>query len=155
MTARKTTILPLLATALAVLVSCQFIHWYLTSVVSLPVQVFTTPVLEFNLVYSENRGMNFGLFAGDTVATKATLISIAVAVCAVLAFVFLRKDKQSYATAGGMIIGGGLSNIYERLSLGFVFDYLNTPVFGLNNPFNYNVADIFIVLPIVWWVFKS
>lgn len=145
----------LLATALAVLLASQVIRSYLTSAVSLPAQVFTSPLLEFNLVYSENRGMNFGLFAADTVQTRWTMIGIALAVSTVLAIVFLRKGRASYAVAGGMILGGAASNVFERLWFGFVFDYINTPILGLDNPFNYNVADIFIVLPIIWWVFHK
>lgn len=99
--------------------------------------------------------MNFGLFAADTWVNQAVLASLALAVCAVLAFVFLRKGRVSYAIAGGMVVGGGLSNVLERITTGFVFDYVNTPALGFDNPFNYNIADIFIVLPILWWALLS
>lgn len=144
-----------LTTALVVVVLCQSIHWYLTSVVGLPVQVFTSPILELNLVYSENRGMNFGLFEGNGAGNQLILAGLAAVVCLLMAFILLKKKQVSHSIAGGLIVGGGLSNIFERLVFGYVFDYINTPVLGMNNPFSYNVADIFIVLPIVWWVFKS
>ena len=155
MTAETKHISALVWVALAVVALCQTIRWYLTSFVDLPVHVFSTSLLEFNLRYSENRGMNFGLFAGDALANQLLLIGLALVVCVVLALIFLRKGKTSYAIAGGMVVGGGLSNVLERITTGFVFDYLNTPVFGLDNPFNYNIADIFIVLPILWWALLS
>lgn len=155
MTDRATPFSTFLTTALVVVALCQSIHWYLTSVVRLPVQVFTSPVLELNFVYSENRGMNFGLFAGNGAANQLILAGLAAVVCLLMAVILLRKKQVSHAIAGGMIVGGGLSNIFERLAFGYVFDYINTPVFGMTNPFSYNVADIFIVLPIAWWVFKS
>lgn len=68
--------------------------------------------------------MNFGFFANDTVATKFALIGIALVVCAVLVFVVLRMGQHSYSIAGGMIVGGGLSNVFERIVFGFVFDYM-------------------------------
>ena len=141
-------------TASLVVIFCQFVGWLLSGALSQPIQVLSTVVVEVNLVRSENHGMNFGMFAGDTVAHKLALISVAVIVCLALAFVFLRKGTTAYAIAGGMIVGGGMSNVLERLTLGYVFDYLNTPVFGMNNPFSYNLADIFIVLPMAWWVLK-
>lgn len=141
-------------TTVVVFLLCQIVGWYLTAGLELPVQVFSTYALEFNLVYSENRGMNFGLFA-STGTNQAILAGIAGLVCTAMAIILLRHQRLIAAIAGGLIVGGGLSNIYERLTLGHVFDYLNTPFFGLGNPFSYNVADIFIVLAIAWWVLKS
>lgn len=134
---------------------CQIVTWYLTAYAHLPMQVFSTPVLEFNLVHSENRGINFGLMAGNDSSNQFILAGIAIVVCAVMATILLGKRRRSHAVAGGMIFGGALSNVLDRLTFGYVFDYINTPVLGMNNPFSYNIADIFIVLPIVWWVFTA
>lgn len=155
MSAKIKHIWSLIWVAGAIVLLCQAIRWYLTTYVDLPLQVFSTTLLDFNLRYSENRGMNFGLFAADTWVNQAVLASLALAVCAVLAFVFLRKGRVSYAIAGGMVVGGGLSNVLERITTSFVFDYVNTTAFGFDNPFNYNAADIFIVLPILWWALLS
>jgi len=134
---------------------CQIITWFLTAQANLPIQVFSTPVLELNLVHSENRGVNFGLMAGDNGSNQFILAGIAIVVGAVMATILLGKRRVSHAIAGGMIFGGALSNVMDRLTFGYVFDYINTPFLGLTNPFSYNIADIFIVLPIIWWVFKS
>ena len=117
----------------------------------LPRQIFQSVVLELNLVYSENRGVNFGLFgAGD--ANQLIFAGVAGLVCAFFGVLLLFKCRGAHAVAGGLIVGGGLSNIYERLAQGFVFDYINTPFLGIPNPYSYNIADIFIVLPLLWWV---
>jgi signal peptidase II len=138
------------APALLVLWVCQVIR---VSVMNseLPTQVLQSSLLELNLVYSENRGVNFGLF-GDADANQLALAAIAGIVCTLLAVILLRRGRVAHAVAGGLIVGGGLSNIYERITQGFVFDYINTPFLGFSNPYSYNVADIFIVLPILWWV---
>ncbi|EDM69579.1 lipoprotein signal peptidase [Roseobacter sp. AzwK-3b] len=148
-------VVALSATAIAVFVSCQLVTSYLTTYVGLPVQVFSTSMLELNLVHSENRGVNFGLMAGDDSRNQFILAGIAIVVGAVMATILLGKRRVSHAIAGGMIFGGALSNVMDRLTFGYVFDYINTPFLGLTNPFSYNIADIFIVLPIIWWVFKS
>ena len=137
------------APAILVILACQVIR---VSVINsdLPMQVFHSSLFELNLVYSENRGVNFGLF-GDAEANQLALASVACLVCAVLAVILLRRGRVMHALAAGLIVGGGFSNIYERITQGFVFDYINTPFFGFSNPYNYNVADIFIVLPILWW----
>lgn len=142
-------------TTVMVFFLCQVITWYLTAHASLPIQLFSTPVLELNLVYSENPGINFGLLADNGLGNQFVLAGIAIVVCAVMVTILLGKRRLSHAIAGGMIFGGAMSNVLDRITFGYVFDYINTPVLGMNNPFSYNVADIFIVLPIAWWVFKS
>ena len=138
------------APALLVLFACQVIRVALINS-DFPMQVFHSSLLELNLVYSENRGVNFGLFGGSD-ANQLALAGVAGLVCAVLAVILLRRGRGMHAFAAGLIVGGGFSNIYERMTQGFVFDYINTPFFGFSNPYSFNVADIFIVLPILWWV---
>ncbi|EDM69384.1 lipoprotein signal peptidase [Roseobacter sp. AzwK-3b] len=145
----------LAVTTICIFLLCQAITYYLTAHANLPVQVFSTPMLELNLVHSENRGVNFGLMAGDNGSNQFILAGIAIVVGAVMATILLGKRRVSHAIAGGMIFGGALSNVMDRLTFGYVFDYINTPFLGLTNPFSYNIADIFIVLPIIWWIFKS
>lgn len=148
-------IFALCVTTVMVLLLCQVLTWYLTAHADFPIQLFSTSLFELNLVHSENRGVNFGLMATTDRRSQFILAGIAIVVCVVMATILLGKRSLSHAVAGGMIFGGALSNVMDRLTYGYVFDYINTPIFGMPNPFSYNVADIFIVLPIVWWVFKS
>jgi hypothetical protein len=53
------------------------------------------------------------------------------------------------APAAGLFAGGGLANAYERLAFGGVFDYLNFSTSFFDNPFSFNLADIFIFLGLV------
>jgi hypothetical protein len=53
------------------------------------------------------------------------------------------------APAAGLFAGGGLANAYERLAFGGVFDYLNFTTSFFDNPFSFNVADIYIFLGLV------
>src|SRR6056297_460759 len=79
-------------TTVVVFLLCQIVGWYLTAGLELPVQVFSTYALEFNLVYSENRGMNFGLFA-STGTNQAILAGIAGLVCTAMAIILLRHQR--------------------------------------------------------------
>jgi signal peptidase II len=44
----------------------------------------------------------------------------------------------------GLLIGGALANVVDRLVYGYVLDFLNMSCCGINNPFVFNIADIFI-----------
>ena len=45
---------------------------------------------------------------------------------------------------GGLLIGGALGNVVDRVLYGYVLDFLNMSCCGINNPFVFNLADVFI-----------
>jgi signal peptidase II len=101
------------------------------------------PLLRFR--YGENRGINFGLFgdAPDTVRWVLIVFSILV-VLAVLWWVRRFAGDVWMMLSAGLLIGGALGNVVDRLTYGFVVDFLNMSCCGINNPFVFNVADVFI-----------
>jgi signal peptidase II len=44
----------------------------------------------------------------------------------------------------GLLVGGALGNALDRVIYGAVVDFLNMSCCGINNPYAFNVADIFI-----------
>lgn len=101
------------------------------------------PFLELRMAW--NRGVNFGLFADYDM--RWVLIGVAVAI-SVAVLVWLRRSGGStYAyVAGGLLIGGALGNVIDRLLYGAVADFLNMSCCGIANPYAFNVADVAIFL---------
>ncbi|MBQ3265017.1 MAG: signal peptidase II [Ruminococcus sp.] len=81
----------------------------------------------FSLTYSENRGVAFGLFQDGTVFFAITT-SIVIIVFSILLIKNYKKSKL-FSTAAALIIGGGLGNLFERVALGYVVDYLSLSFF--------------------------
>lgn len=82
-------------------------------------------ILDF--VYSENRGVAFGMFQNGTV-----FFAITTSVVIIIASIFLIKNyKKSklFSISAALIIGGGLGNLYERVFHGYVVDYLRLSFF--------------------------
>ncbi len=101
------------------------------------------PLLTFK--YGENRGINFGMLQGNTDAARWLLIAISLAVCLGVLFWLLRTTHSKFIMAcGGLLIGGALGNVIDRVLYGFVLDFLNMSCCGINNPFVFNFADVFI-----------
>lgn len=99
------------------------------------------PLLTFRMGWNE--GVNFGLFSD----ANARWILVAVALVLVGAiYVWLMREKPGRigALSGGILIGGALSNVADRLLYGAVADFLNVSCCGISNPFIFNVADIAI-----------
>ena len=91
-----------------------------------------------------NSGINFGLFSNNGLAARWILIVIALGICGVVTY-WMRHETRSIALiSAGMVIGGALGNVVDRILYGSVADFLNITCCGLHNPFAFNVADIAI-----------
>ena len=82
----------------------------------------------FYLYYTENRGVAFGLFQNGTLFFAITT-SIIIIVFSILLVKNYKKSKL-FSVAAALIIGGGLGNLFERLFLGYVVDYLSLSFFS-------------------------
>ena len=95
----------------------------------------------FHLTYIKNSGGAFGILAGSQLVL---LIGSAVAVAVVLSLL-LSSPPSRLTTAGcGLILGGALGNLFDRLTAGDVTDYLDFRVWPI-----FNAADIAIVTGVV------
>ncbi|PZQ48959.1 MAG: signal peptidase II [Rhodovulum sulfidophilum] len=95
----------------------------------------------FNLSMAWNRGINFGLLDMGPDAGRWILIGLALAICAGLLVWARRRAAFVDALGIGLIIGGALGNVWDRIRYGAVADFLNFSVPGVRNPFAFNVAD--------------
>lgn len=101
------------------------------------------PLLNFR--YGENRGINFGLLDGGSEAARWVLIGFSLAVCAAVLIWSLRQRAGLWMQLfAGLLIGGALGNVVDRLLYGYVLDFLNMSCCDLNNPFVFNIGDVFI-----------
>ncbi len=101
------------------------------------------PLLNFHMAW--NRGINFGLLSDSSVLAKWLLIGVAVAICTFVYF-WMLKDRPGKLglISGGLLIGGALGNVVDRVLYGAVADFLNMSCCGFVNPYAFNVADITI-----------
>jgi signal peptidase II len=98
-----------------------------------------------NLRYGENRGINFGLFGDAPDMMRWVLIGFAfLVIAAVCWWVRRHDDNRLMMLSAGFLVGGALGNVVDRLVYGFVVDFLNISCCGIDNPFVFNIADIFI-----------
>ncbi len=98
-----------------------------------------------NFLIGWNRGINFGLFGGGAELMRWLLVIIAVGVAGWIAMWARRgfTRRREYISAG-LVIGGALGNALDRVVYGAVADFLNMSCCGIDNPFTFNLADVFI-----------
>ena len=142
-----------LIVALVFLISDQISKWWmLESVMNPPQTISLTPF--FNLVYAWNRGVSFGLFDTNSPYSGWILSLIAVAIVGYLMRWLYRVDNIFQAVAIGMIIGGALGNVADRIMYGAVYDFLDIHVAGYHWP-AFNLADSGITVGAIILVLDS
>jgi len=146
-----------LISTLAALLIDQISKWVVVFGIDLrnqfELEVFP-PYLNFRMAW--NYGVNFGLFSGDSALQRWLLIGFAVAVSAAVAIWLRRTPLSRFGhISGGLLIGGALSNALDRAIYGAVADFLNMSCCGLDNPFAFNLADVFIFAGAIGLVFFS
>jgi signal peptidase II len=142
-----------LITAIALLLD-QVSKWFVLSVLKLN-EVGDMPVwppfVQFHMAW--NKGVNFGLFGGDSRVMPYVLIALALVICAAVLWWLRRSTDWRAQVAAGLLIGGALGNSIDRLRFGAVADFLNMSCCGIENPYAFNVADIAIFLGAVGLIF--
>jgi signal peptidase II len=98
----------------------------------------------FNLVLVWNRGVSFGMLGGGAVPAWLFAAVSLIVVCA-LAVWLRRAEGRLTALSLGLVIGGAVGNIIDRLRFGAVVDFLDFYVGRYHWP-AFNVADAAITV---------
>lgn len=115
------------------------------------------PIL--NIVKVWNKGIAFGMFSKTGSFTTIILIFVTLIVL-LIAYIWAKriysrnkKDKISLISLG-MLIGGGLGNLTDRILFGKVFDFIDLHIKNIHWP-AFNVADIAITFSLFLLVYKT
>ncbi len=99
----------------------------------------------FRLVVVWNRGVSFGMLGGDRALPPWALSAVAAAVCIALFIWLLRSDRPLHGWGLGLVIGGAIGPVIERVRWGAVFDFADFYIGQWHWP-AFNVADSAIVV---------
>jgi signal peptidase II len=112
----------------------------------------------FDFILTRNTGISYGLFQTQGELGQWVLLAIK-ALAVLLLWVWLaRSHTRLTALALGLIIGGAVGNAIDRLSYGWVADFVFFHVSGPNWHFNwyvFNLADVAIVAGVIGLLYES
>ena len=119
---------------------------------------FTRQLIEvlpfFQLRLAWNTGISFSLFNSGEATTIAILIIVQLTIVAFLLWT-LRDAKTRLMMVGiGLIVGGAIGNIADRLHYGAVVDFLDFHAAGYHFP-TFNVADSCITIGVGLWLLDA
>ena len=96
-----------------------------------------------NLTYTQNDGGAFGILGGQS---GVLLLGSAVAIVFVLWMLLQVPPDRATAVGCGLILGGAAGNLFDRLGVGVVTDFLDLDFWPLRQWPVFNAADVAIVL---------
>ncbi|HEX2800576.1 MAG TPA: signal peptidase II [Phenylobacterium sp.] len=128
-----------LALAAAVVVLDQAVKHWILDTLHLP-ELASVPVvgpLKLTMVWNE--GVSFGLFQAGHDVVRWGLAAFSIVVALVLAGWVRRTERALFALAIGLVMGGAVGNVIDRIRFGAVVDFVD--VTALRFPWVFNVAD--------------
>ena len=106
----------------------------------------------FSITYIKNYGAAWGIFSDST---------LLLAIISIIFLLFSLKyvnDKEKVnkleVLSYGLLLGGIVGNLIDRLFRGYVIDFLSFKIFGYDFPV-FNLADSFIVIGIIIALFET
>lgn len=101
------------------------------------------PWMSFGLL--KNTGINFGAFSSYPGFIYAATIAFAITAAIGLLAWSRKVEKPALKIIFGCVAGGAIGNAIDRIIHGGVVDFINVSTPHFQNPFLFNVADIFVV----------
>ncbi len=127
----------------------QLTKWVVTGPLQLREvgQIYLLPI--FNLTYVENNGISLGLLNATNPIGRWILVAVTSAIALAVAVWIGREKSRIDQAALGMVLGGALGNILDRIRFGYVVDFADLH-FGDFRPFLiFNVGDAAISIAVV------
>jgi signal peptidase II len=98
-----------------------------------------------NFAFTFNHGMSFGLFNTETGLNAVVFALVATAIVAALLVWLARTRDPMLATAIGLVVGGAVGNVIDRVLRGAVVDFIDFHA-GQWHWFVFNLADAAITV---------
>ncbi|MFC1928592.1 signal peptidase II [Chloroflexota bacterium] len=113
------------------------------------------PIFEvgfFRIIHAQNTGAAFGLFQDQSL--PLTIVAI-IGIIAILLFVFLFSRRFPYLESKlgkptlGLVLGGTIGNLIDRLRLGYVTDFIGVGIWPA-----FNIADSAITVGVILFAYS-
>lgn len=121
-------------------------HYVLNVLMQPPRTYNILPVFDIVLVW--NKGISFGMLSSHSSLAKWALVALAGALVLVLLNWLVKAESKLQAVGLGLIIGGAVGNIVDRLTYGAVVDFLSFHYGQYYFP-AFNAADSFITIGVI------
>ncbi len=132
--------------ASAIFIVDQLVKFWITAIVRLQERLSSIDVWPFlKLTWVENRGVSMGLLTADGDLGRWLLVAMTGLISAGVALWIVREKHGLERFALGLVLGGALGNIVDRVRFGYVVDFVHLH-WREWNFYVFNVADAAITI---------
>ena len=103
----------------------------------------------FSITLSKNTGVAFSMLDGNV---SFIIILTMIFIACIIQMVIKEKKECFEYICYGLVVGGALGNLFDRIIYGYVVDFLDFTILGYDYPI-FNFADTFIVVGIFLLLF--
>lgn len=118
----------------------QLSKYWIVNIVRLPERGFIDILPFFRLTFVGNIGVSMGLLQADSDVARWGLVGVTAVIAATVAVWIARETQRPDVLALGLVLGGALGNIVDRVRFGYVVDFLHF-FWRDHNFWVFNVAD--------------
>lgn len=127
----------------------QLTKWFIAGPLNLQAmgQIEILPI--FNLTWVENYGVSMGFLRADSDAMRWGLVVMTAAI-SIGVLVWMWREKRRWDVVGlGLVLGGAVGNIVDRVRFGHVVDFADLHFGGFRPFLVFNVADAAITIGVL------
>lgn len=110
-------------------------------------QIYLLPIV--NLTWVENYGVALGMFRASHETERWVLVGVTSLIAAVVSFWILREKNRTDVMGLGLVLGGALGNIVDRVRFGYVVDFIDFHIGGFRPFLVFNLADAAITIGVL------
>jgi signal peptidase II len=126
----------------------QLSKYWIVNIVRLPERGFIDILPVFRLTFVGNIGVSMGLLQANSDLARWGLVGVTALIAGTVAVWIAREKQRPDVLALGLVLGGALGNIVDRVRFGYVVDFLH--VFWRDHNFwVFNVADAAISIGVL------
>lgn len=140
--------------ALVVFLLDQLVKYWILEIVRLPEQGSIPLAPFFSLTFVGNVGVSMGMFQASSDFGRWVLVAITGAIAGIVAVWIAREQQRVEVLALGLVLGGALGNIVDRIRFGYVVDFLHF-YWGAMSFWVFNVADAAITLGVLVLLWRA
>lgn len=144
-----------LSAAAAIFVADQLLKWIVAGPLALETVRQITLLPFFDLTWVENYGVSMGFLTAGSQLERWLLVGLTATIATVVLVWMWREKNRPDTIALGLVLGGALGNIVDRVRFGYVVDFLDLHI-GDWHPFLvFNVADAAITIGVLLLVLRA
>lgn len=137
-----------------VIIADQLSKLYFNQQLQLGQSIDLLPVLKWTLAYNYGAAFSFLHDAGGWQRWFFAIIAIVVSSMLIIWLVKLDKTAKFLAFALAFLLGGAIGNVYDRISYGYVIDFIHVYYQNWHFPI-FNIADCAITVGAIMLVIDS